>query len=130
MTGRFVALALFVVLGLIVVGCSRSVGHAVSVTQTRTQELSLKAGQRGSVAVDLSRGQTLDVTVTIVGDQSVDIGIWIENPAGSVVVQEKRGKQVLLSYGAVSDGRHHVIVNNGYSLTAGKTVSLRVEVGK
>jgi hypothetical protein len=110
----------WVVLVILVFACSSS--------STKTQQLSLGAGDKASVGVDLSSGDVIQAEATIVGDQSVDIGLWLEDPDGKVVVPEQRGHNVSLKYGATSKATYHVIVDNSYSLVTGKVVSLKITV--
>ncbi len=97
---------------------------------SRTEELSLGPGERSSIAVDLSKGDVLRGAATIVGNPNVDVGVWLEDPSGKIVVPQKRGKSIDFSYGAIASGRHHIIVNNADSLFTGKVVSLKWTVDR
>ena len=117
---RWVAL-LALVLSVFAVACHNG-------TSTKTQQLSLNPGNKASVGVDLASGDVIKVEASVVGDQGVDIGIWLEDESGKVVVPEQRGHNVSLKYGASSKGTYHVIVDNSYSLLTGKVVSLKITV--
>ena len=112
----------WLILAVLAVACS------TSTSSTKTQQLSLNAGGKASVGVDLSSGDVIHAEATVVGDQNVDIGLWLEDESGKVVVQEQRGHNVSLKYGATSKGTYHVIVDNSYSLLTGKVVSLKITV--
>lgn len=119
-----IALAISI-LSLLVCGCSLT-----SQAQATNHEFSLEPGQRSTLSLDLDKGDVLTIGASVVGDSSVDIGLWLEDSAGTIVVPEKRGHSVELTHGAVSSGRYHVVVNNSYSLLTGKVVSVTTKVEK
>jgi len=119
-----VAAILVVVVGLTVIGALVVLRGS---SRNHVQDFALGPGQREVVPVDLSKGEVLSVAVVVVGDPSVDIAVWLEDPDGATTEQTKRGHSVTFDYGAVQNGIHHLIVLND-ALFASKTVSVTWKV--
>jgi hypothetical protein len=115
------------VLLLLVAGlslCCNQQSTSLPPTVKTTRNLDLKAGQYLTLSFTLNSGDLVEGTFAVLGPTNLDIKFAIQDPSGANVYGPTRSRSGSFTYRAQTTGHHSLFLDNSYSLTTGKIVTL------